>query len=176
MYLELRTKRLLLRPLNWEDLPSIYEYAGNADNTLYMLNLPDSSEEDTGRFIREAMEEWEKDRPDNYEFVMVYGGKVIGGISLTLDDGGKEGELGWILNKEYWHRGFALEAALAVRDFALRTLEVERLIAHCDSRNHNSYRLMERLGLVLEHDQGIRYNKNSSEPSRELTYVLPEAK
>lgn len=54
MHLELKTARLLLRPVQWEDLPSIYEYGGNWENARYMVYLPFSSIEDTKEFMKEA--------------------------------------------------------------------------------------------------------------------------
>jgi len=41
-------------------------------------------------------------------------------------------------------KGFATEAALAIKSFAINQLKVKKLLARCDCRNLNSARLMEK--------------------------------
>lgn len=72
-----------------------------------------------------------------------------------------EGELGWILNKNYWRKGYGTEAAMAVKDFAINDLRVFALIAHCDYRNSASRNIMEKIGLRLIKDNGVRPEKIS---------------
>ena len=64
------------------------------------------------------------------------------------------------------------EAAHAVLDFARTLPTLRRLYAHCDSRNHASAAVMERLGMTLA-EQGTRQNRGSSEISVEFKYILP---
>ena len=40
MYIELKTNRLTLRPLNIGDLDAVHTYASDIENTKYMINLP----------------------------------------------------------------------------------------------------------------------------------------
>jgi len=47
-------------------------------------------------------------------------------------------------------KGFATEAALAIKSFAINQLKVKKLLARCDCRNLNSARLMEKIGLRLK--------------------------
>ena len=82
------------------------------------------------------------------------------------------GEFGWIINKQYWKKGYATEAALAIKDFAIKELKVSKLIATCDSRNSNSYKLMEKIGLGLESDNGTRTYPKNGETAKELMYSL----
>ena len=63
-----------------------------------------------------------------------------------------EVELGWTLAREFWGFGFATEAALAVRDFALRTLDRRRLISLIQAENARSIRVAEKLGMNYERD------------------------
>lgn len=172
MYTELRTQRLLLRPLDVCDLETTHAYAGDKESTKYMIALPNETLEETKEFLEQAGVEWRKEKPRSYEFAIDLDGLHIGGISITLDETRREGELGWILHKDYWKMGYAAEAACAVKDFAINTLRVSRLIAHCDSRNAASRRVMERLGMTLLSDDGIRYNRSSPEVAKELLYAL----
>lgn len=172
MYTELRTQRLLMRPLDVCDLETTHAYAGDKESTKYMIALPNETLEETRELLEQASAEWRKNEPQFYEFAVVLNGLHIGGVSITLDETRREGELGWILHKDYWKKGYATEAARAVKDFAINDLHVSRLIAHCDSRNTASRRVMERLGMTLLSGDGIRYNRSSPEAAKELLYGL----
>ncbi len=172
MYLELKTDRLLLRPLSLEDLDTVHIYASDIDNTKYMLCLPNKTIEETKQFLTNVHNEWEKNQPDFYEFAIILDDKQIGGISISLNEQRTEGELGWILNKNYWRKGYATEAALAVKNFAINELKISKLMACCDFRNTNSYNVMKKIGLVLESDNGVRQYKHTSEIAKEFIYSL----
>jgi len=172
MYHEIHTARLTLRPLDISDAETVHEYASDDENTTYMYFLPNCTMEETKTFLEYVTSEWKKDKPATYEFAVVLEGRQIGAVSVALNDDRTEGEMGWIINKRYWHKGFAYEAACAVRDFALNELMLPRLIAQCDYRNADSYRLMEKLGFTLEDANGTRTYPKTGENACELTYSL----
>ena len=175
MYIELKTDRLRLCPLTAADLDAVHAYAGDPDNARYMMFLPKESKAETARFLTEVSAEWEKESPSFYEFAVLLDGTLIGAVSVYLDDTRTEGELGWILNKRYWGHGYAAESAAALRDFALHTLKLPRLVAHCDARNAASARVMEKIGMTLEDDTGMRQYQSRPETARELRYALVRA-
>lgn len=177
MHITLKTPRLILRPIGPEDLETTFAYAGCPENARYMVHLPHASLEETRSFLCTAAQEWQKDAPALYEFAVMLGSRHIGSVSLTLDDARTEAELAWILHRDYWHNGYASEAATALRDFGLHELGLRRIFATCDARNAASAHVMERIGMVLEDGRGVRCNR--CEPgvsARELTYVLPESR
>ena len=141
MYTELKTERLFLRPVCAADAENTYTYTGDADLTRYMIFLPHSSLSDTETFLKQAAVEWQKDAPAFFEFTVLLERKNIGKVSLWLDETRTEGELGWLLHREYHGRGYALESASAVCRFAFETLHLQKLVAQCDARNTPSARL-----------------------------------
>lgn len=172
MYYEIKTNRLLLRPLNINDLDSVYIYASDNDNTKFMLHLPNDTKKETAQFLLKVTDEWRKERPSFYEFAITLNNEQIGAISIKLNEEKNVGMLGWIINKQYWKKGYATEAAFAIKDFAIKKLKVSKLIAMCDSRNSNSYKLMEKIGLGLESDNGTRTYPKNGETAKELIYSL----
>ena len=73
------------------------------------------------------------------------------GLSYFSDINGKpEIEIGYRFARSAWGRGYATEAALAVRDYAFDTLRIERLIALIDPSNLGSARVAEKLGMTHE--------------------------
>ena len=170
MYFELKTDRLILRPLNIKDVITVHAYASDVENTKYMIHLPNYTIEETSQFLNRVTDEWQKDAPSFYEFAITVNGKQIGAVSVSLNEQRTEGELGWILNKNYWGKGYATEAAMAVKDFAVDELKVSILVAHCDYRNTASCNVMKKLGLTLVKDNGVRQYPKTSETARELMY------
>jgi RimJ/RimL family protein N-acetyltransferase len=66
--------------------------------------------------------------------------------------GRPEIELGYRLARLAWGRGYATEAAHAVRDLAFTTLGLKRLIAMIDPANGASIRVAEKIGMQYEKD------------------------
>jgi [ribosomal protein S5]-alanine N-acetyltransferase len=61
-----------------------------------------------------------------------------------------ETEIGWTLGREFWNRGYATEAALACRDWALGELGLTRLISLIATGNAASVRVAEKIGETFE--------------------------
>ena len=172
MPIQIKTERLVLRPLGTGDLQTVHAYASDAENTAYMLRLPNRTLQQTRQFLLCAEQEWQKKSPRFYEFAITLSGRQIGAVSLYLEEGEPSGELGWILDKRYWRQGFATEAALALRDFAFGALGLSRLTAHCDARNTASYRVIEKIGMTLEDGTGTRVYPTTKEAAQELLYSI----
>ena len=74
--------------------------------------------------------------------------KMIGNIYMGKRDF-ESLELGYVLNKNYWRRGYAAESCTALLEQAFSN-GVHRIYAECDPRNQNSWRLLEALGFRRE--------------------------
>lgn len=73
------------------------------------------------------------------------------GLFYFPDLGGRpEVELGYRLARAAWGRGYATEAARAVRDYAFITLGLGRLVALIDPDNTASLRVAAKLGMRYE--------------------------
>ena len=168
----LHTARLMLRPVTMNDLSTTYAYAGNLENTRFMMFLPDADEEETAAHLAEAEAQWRMAAPERYEFAVCLAGKHIGGITLYMQADRTEAELGWVLHRDYWRHGYVTEAARAVMEMA-DTLGVRRIFACCDSENVASFRTMEKLGMRLCKGDGVRTNRSTGDEVRiELTYEI----
>lgn len=75
-------------------------------------------------------------------------GRVIGNVYLGKRDC-ETLELGYLLNRSYWHQGYAFEACTALIDRAFAQ-DVHRIYAECDPENTASWGLVERLGFRRE--------------------------
>ena len=165
------TPRLTLRPVRMEDLEARHAYCSDPENTRYMMFLPNARVEETEAYIRKCMAEMAVPAPRSYEFTALLGDNQIGGFSLERH-GADRAALGWILDKHYWGKGYALEAAQALIRWGRDALDIRHFTAYCDSENAASYRLMERLGMRRTACDGGRKNRSSDEERLELTYEL----
>lgn len=168
----IQTKRLTLRPLGPEYLMTAHEYSSDIENTRLMCFLPNDSLEETAAFLLDCEREWQKEKPMFYEFAIILDGMHIGAVGLYYNDERTELELGWIINKAHWSKGYTAEAARSAIDFAVNTLGIHNFIAHCDSENRASARVMEKLGMTFAESSGGRKNRSSDEERTELKYEM----
>lgn len=145
--MEIRTSRLTLRPITMDDLTTTHAYVSDEENTRYMMFLPSESLAETAQGIAESVAEWRKDAPARLEFALVLNGVHIGGVTLFFQENRQEAELGWVIHRAHWGRGYTTEAARAVAEYAVTHWGVKRIFACCDSENTASYRVMEKLGM-----------------------------
>jgi RimJ/RimL family protein N-acetyltransferase len=79
-------------------------------------------------------------------------GSYLGEVGLFQPVEYPEPEIGWMVLPAAEGRGIAHEAALAVRNWAYRTLGLKTLVSYIDPANARSIRLAERLGARLDLD------------------------
>lgn len=153
---------ITIRPFLESDLFDIHTYASSPHTTKYMLWGPNTLEE-TEHFLKQTIENYQKNPITNHEYGIEYDGKIIGGIGLFIDYIDKSAEIGWILNEDYHRRGIMFVAASKMIELA-KSLGVEKLHATADSRNLPSYKLMEKLGMKRQKEKDqIRYNKETKD-------------
>jgi [ribosomal protein S5]-alanine N-acetyltransferase len=148
--LTLQTARLTLRPLRGEDLDAMAALLGDGE-ALAQWGRPldrEGARDWIGRNIRR----YEIDGFGRCAVELRDTGELIGdcGLITTTVEGVREVELGWIVRRVDWGRGFATEAAGAWMEYALRTLALPRVVSMIGERNGASRRVAEKLGMSLE--------------------------
>lgn len=149
--MELRTKRLCLRPFCERDFEEVHAYASVLENVIYMTWGPNTPE-DTKKFITACMES-DRERPQReYHFAILLSdsGRLVGGCSISLDEARGQGELGWTLHRDCWRQGYMPEAGEALLRFGFERLGLHRMFARCRADNYGSYRVMEKCGMRRE--------------------------
>ena len=150
----LTTERLLLRHFHVLDAKSMYQVFGNPE----VMRYGDGAQtmEWVHSWLLTCMERYYKTWGFGpYAVVETQDQNVIGycGLFYFADAGGQpEIEIGYRLGRAAWGKGYATEAASAVRDFAFDSLGIKRLIAMIDPSNLASIRVAEKLGMHYEKD------------------------
>ena len=139
----LETGRLLLRPLIADDFDAVHSWGSDPANTRYMAWGPNSAEQTRG-FLASA-------KPGkDFAVVLKDTGSVIGSCGIYPDGAKDTGELGWILHRDYWKRGYGTELGGALIRYGFEQLRLRRIYAPCAAENYGSYRVMERNGMRRE--------------------------
>ena len=152
----LETARLMLRPFEEADYPLILKISSDPETVkyLYFWGRPGiTPEADAHRFLAYALGEWGKTpiRAREYCIVLKETGETLGDGSVEyLEEDRNVAEIGWILTPEHRGKGYVTEMGRELIRYAFEEMKVDKVIAHCDTRNIPSYRVMERLHMHLE--------------------------
>jgi RimJ/RimL family protein N-acetyltransferase len=158
----IETERLLLRKPRAEDAAGLLEAFADPEAMRY---IGDGSTTDLSG-AEQAVARW-LDRWEAWGIGMCVAerkedGRVLGRVGFlrwdprTWEIGGSETEIGWGLAREHWGQGYATEAALALRDWALADQGLSRLISLIQQGNVRSVRVAEKLGERRERDVTVR--------------------
>jgi RimJ/RimL family protein N-acetyltransferase len=165
----LETERLVLRRLSPDDLDDLAPYFADPEVMRYMGGKADTREETEARIAR-FMHIFDLDGIGQFAVERKEDSRVLGrcGILIWETDPWTplakaeatkptETEIGYALGRPHWGRGYATEAATAVRDYALTELGEERLIALIMHGNVASQRVAEKLGMQYEREVQLRF-------------------
>ena len=148
----LETDRLLLRHLTLKDLDDLFALYRDPQIRQYFPEGVLTLEE-----TRQELEWHMHGHPRHPElglWATIYKetGSFIGrcGLLPWEIDGRLEIEIAYLLDKAYWGRGLASEAARGILKYGFETLNLSRLICLIDPENIASQRVAERIGMTLE--------------------------
>ena len=146
----LETERMVLRKMEMADV----------DDLMGIFSDPEAMRYYPGTKSRREAEEWVRWTLGSYrdhgfgQWVVLLrsSGEFVGQCGLTAQEveGEKEIEIGYLLLRKFWGRGFATEAAITARDYGFHTFGYERLVSLIDTGNRASRRVAEKVGLTLE--------------------------
>jgi RimJ/RimL family protein N-acetyltransferase len=148
----IETNRLFLREFRDADEQAMHEYASDPEVVRLMIWGPNTLEATREHLLRALKEQEQWPRPSvGLAIELKSEGRVIGAIELRMkDEKNRTADIGYVLTRKYWGRGHMTEALRAILDAAFRRLKFHRVVATCDSRNHASYRVMEKVGMRRE--------------------------
>lgn len=135
----IETERLFLREYTMDDFDALYEIVSDAE-TMQHYPAP-FDEEKTKGWIRWNLDNYEKYGFGLWAIVLKETGAFIGdcGISIQNIDGEMLPEIGYHVHKKYWRKGFAKEAARAVRDWVFENTNYDIVYSYMKYTNVGSY-------------------------------------
>lgn len=147
----LETERLLLRDLTLEDAEDLFEYASDPDVSRYNIWSVHKSLEDSKRFLSTVMEQYKNHELADWGIIHKADKKLIGtcGLASWIQDQ-RRAEIGYVLSKKYWGKGYMLEAVHPVIAFGFQMMKLNRIEGRCILLNTASARVMEKVGMKFE--------------------------
>lgn len=148
---ELETQQLYLQQFQPSDLdvlaalcakPDVMRYVGHGIRT----------REETQTGLHRMMAHWQMHGFGMWKLVEKETGAFVGRAGLIYLDRTPEIEVGYMLDRPFWGRGLATEAARASLQFGFDTLGLERIVAIARPENLTSQRVMQKLGMTYEKD------------------------
>ena len=146
----LETSRLYLRKIQKNDDILISEILQDID-VMYAWEHAFSNDE-VADWINENRMRYERDGYGYWAVIHKMSDRLIGVCGLLKEQADYENYvgLGYIFNKDYWGRGYALESASACVDYAFHTLKVKELTAQIRPNNLPSRKVAEKLGMEVK--------------------------
>jgi RimJ/RimL family protein N-acetyltransferase len=149
--MELRTKRLLLRPYRQSDAEDLQRLAGEFDVAKGTLCMPHPYEDGMAEAFIQAQEKAiAEGEVFNVGIFLPKPEELIGGIGLEVKKEHDTAELGYWIGKPYWGNGYCTEAVRAIVDFGFTVLGLRRIFAEHFADNPASGRVLEKLGFSYE--------------------------
>ena len=146
----LTTRRLILREMGEGDFPALCRMLYDPA-VMYAYEGP-FSEEEAREWLRRQRERYARDGIGLWALVEKSTGEMVGQCGLTWQDCGRESpvlEVGYLLEKVAWHRGYATEAARACRDYAFEVLKAREVFSIIRDSNLPSQAVARRNGMEL---------------------------
>lgn len=159
MKMILETERLFLREMTMDDFDSLYAVLADPE---IMQHYPYSFDEERVRsWIERNMKRYTDDGFGLWAVCLKDTGEMIGDCGLTLQniEGQMLPEIGYHIRRDQQRKGYAKEAAAAVRDWAFQNTEYPALYSYCKYTNVGSFKTAESIGMHFEKEYEDEANK-----------------
>jgi ribosomal-protein-alanine N-acetyltransferase len=148
----LETERLQLRELTPGDLPFVAEMIGDGETMRFYPHRFTPLE--ARRWLQRQLDRYARDGHGLWLVIEKESGARVGQVGLAIQDVDhvKEPEIGWLIHRRYWRRGFAAEAGSGVRDHAFGSMGLKRVISLIRPVNVPSQGVAKKVGMARERE------------------------
>jgi RimJ/RimL family protein N-acetyltransferase len=145
----LQTERLKLRQFAETDLVAYAAMCEDAEVMRYIGDGQPLPRDEAWRSMANMLGHWQLRGYGPWAVEELASGELIGRIGCWNPEGWPGFEVGWVLRRESWGQGFALEGARAAMQFAFEAVGQTKVISLIRPDNVRSIRVAERLGEKL---------------------------
>ena len=150
----IETKRLILREMNIDDFDSLYKVLSDKENMKY---YPFYFDEDKVRlWIERNIERYKTFGFGLWAICLKETNEMIGdcGLSMQMINGQIKPEIGYHIRRDQHRKGYAKEAAIAVRDWAFKNTPFQTIYSYMKYTNEASIKTAISYGckFILEYE------------------------
>lgn len=144
----LETNRLVFRKLCYDDMDNLKKTL--QDEVAMYAYAHAFSDEEVEAWLQRQLARYDEDGFGLWALIRKHDGNFIGQCGLTIqeNDGRKLLEIGYLLQRAYWHQGYAIEAAKAVKEYAFTKLHAPWVFSIIRDNNAASIKVAERNGMI----------------------------
>ena len=160
MKMILETDRLILREMTQADFPLLCKYLQDPE-VMYAWEHAFSDTEAQGRLDMQ-LKSYKQHGFGLWAVILKENGELIGECGLLMQscEGTEFLEIGYIFRKAYWHKGYAIEAAAACKNYAFDKLDAAEVCCLIRDTNTASQNVAKRNGMSIngtyvKHYRGI---------------------
>lgn len=155
----IETPRLVLRALTESDVAPLHELFQEPDVLRYIGDRQVPSIEDVWRAVAGWLGHWALRGYGQWAVDEKASGRIIGRMGIINPTGWPGPEVGYLLGKPFWGRGYATEGAGAALDWGFETHGFGELISLIDPENEASIRVAQKLGETLRRETELRSHR-----------------
>ena len=144
----IKTPRLILKPSTLDDFENTYAHQSDLDTMRYIHKARDR--EEVKASLDKSILHYQKHGFSIGSVFEKETGAFIGRAGLFYlgyDDTQTEIEVGYILNKKFWGKGYATELAKAIIEWGFQHLPINKLIAVIHPENEKSRHVIKKTGM-----------------------------
>lgn len=146
----LETNRLFLRQMNETDTDAVFAMRSDAD-VMRFIRVPQTKRIEAENWINLVSSRWETENIGFCAMIEKSSNRFIGWCGLWRLAETQEIEVGYALFKEFWGKGYAVEASEAFLKYGFNELNLEKIVAVANPENKNSRRVMEKIGMKYDY-------------------------
>jgi RimJ/RimL family protein N-acetyltransferase len=143
----IETKRLLLRTYKTQDLETVYLLCSDPEVTQFFSTEYKVNREDILASLPRRLKRWQTQGFGQFGVFEKKSNKLIGYCGMQYLEEKSEVEIYYGLFKEYWLKGLATEAAMAVLRFGFEELNLPQIVAVTHPENLSSHKVLQKIGM-----------------------------
>ncbi|WP_313559774.1 GNAT family N-acetyltransferase [Ruminiclostridium cellobioparum] len=143
--------KICFTALNRNDAVQIHKYASDKEVSRFIGWRLMESPDETIRHVEQMLKRESEGTHFYASVTEKYSCQIIGtAMMFNFDREAGHAEIGYVLSKPCWGRGFGTEVVRLLKTFAFEVLELHKLHARVAEANAGSCRVLEKNGFVLE--------------------------
>lgn len=156
----LETERLTLREMRQSDYSALCKIL--QDEEVMVAYEGAFTDEKVQQWLDRQLKRYQEDGFGLWAVILKETNEMIGQCGLTMQDCEDKQvlEIGYLLQKAYWHQGYASEAAIACKEYAFEKLNAEEVFSMIRDTNIASQKVAIRNGMMvadkfMKHYRGV---------------------